>query len=132
MQFMELRDRILKQDAAGRVWTPREQREAALNEFERSGLPATRFAEGIGVKYQTFASWVKKRRKSGSGSGVAAGGEVAAVRWVEARVAEAPAEKTRALEIHLPGGARVEVADAGQALLAAQVLRALQNAGAGC
>ena len=38
-------DRILKVDAAGRVWTPREQREAVLDEFERSGVPAAKFAQ---------------------------------------------------------------------------------------
>ena len=49
-------DRVLKVDTAGRVWTPREQREAVLDEFERSGLPASEFAAHIGVKYPTFAS----------------------------------------------------------------------------
>ena len=38
-------EQILKVDTAGRVWTPREQREAVLDEFERSGMPASKFAE---------------------------------------------------------------------------------------
>jgi transposase len=63
-------DRILKVDVVGRVWTPGEQREAVLDEFERSGLPASKFAAHIGVKYPTFASWVQKRRKRlGDGAG---------------------------------------------------------------
>jgi hypothetical protein len=41
-------DRILKVDVVGRVWTPGEQREAVLDEFERSGLPASKFAAHIG------------------------------------------------------------------------------------
>ena len=65
-------DRILKVDTAGRVWTPREQREAVLDEFERSGLPATKFAAHIGVKYPTFASWVQKRRQAAGGGGARA------------------------------------------------------------
>jgi hypothetical protein len=49
-------DQVLKIDAAGRVWTPRAQRDAALDEFERSGLSATKFAAHIGVKYPTFTA----------------------------------------------------------------------------
>ncbi len=71
--IMELINQVLKQDVAGRVWTPRAQREAALDEFERSGLPATKFAAQIGVKYQTFVSWCQKRRKERLASGDAGG-----------------------------------------------------------
>ena len=60
---MEQTDRVLKQDAAGRVWTPPERREAVLDEFERSGLPAAQFAARIGVKYPTFANWGKRPRQ---------------------------------------------------------------------
>src|SRR5271170_5913430 len=112
MQFMEGADRILKQDAAGRVWTPAERREAILDEFEKSGLPATQFAAHVGVKYPTFASWVQKRRK--------ARGEVNAMQeqtpavprlagWVEATVEDEGEDTTRMLVVHLPGGARLEV-----------------------
>ena len=55
-------EHILKVDVTGRVWTPRVQREAVLDEFERSGMAGTKFAEHIGVKYPTFASWVQQRR----------------------------------------------------------------------
>ena len=51
------REQVLKVDEAGRVWTPRELRDAVLDEFERSGIPATHFAARLGVKYPTFASW---------------------------------------------------------------------------
>ena len=60
-------ERVLKVDEAGRVWTPRELREAALDEFEWSGMPATQFAGEVGVKYSTFA-WVQKRRRERGGS----------------------------------------------------------------
>jgi hypothetical protein len=125
-------DRVLKVDATGRVWTPREQREAALDEFERSGLPATEFAARIGVKYPTFASWVQKRRQRRGGDGAAAQREPGALQWVEASVASAEPTVARLLVVHLPGGARLEVADATQMALAAQLLRALCSEGATC
>jgi hypothetical protein len=125
-------DRILKVDVSGRVWTPREQREAVLDEFERSGLPATKFAEHIGVKYPTFASWVQKRRRRRGDGAARSRKEPAALKWVEATVDVAEVDTARALVVHLPGGARIEVADAAQAVLAAQLLRALGGGGLAC
>ena len=123
---MELTDQVLKQDAAGRVWTPRDRREEVLDEFERSGLPAAQFAAHVGVKYPTFAAWVQKRRKSRAAASVPAPATAEPMRWMEASVVSGPVE-TSGLAIHLPGGARLEVRDAAQAELAAQVLRALHN-----
>lgn len=54
---------ILKSDSRGRVRTPPEQREALLAEFERSGLSASKFSTMVGVRYQTFATWVQKHRQ---------------------------------------------------------------------
>ena len=122
-------DRILKVDVAGRVWTPRELREAVLDEFERSGMPATEFAAHLGVKYSTFASWVQKRRRGG---GAQARRKPAALKWVEATVGEAKAGAARTLIIHLPGGVHAEVGDAAQAVLAAELLRAFCGGGVAC
>ena len=127
-QSMNPTDRVLKVDVKGRVWTPREQREAVLDECERSGLPATEFAAHVGVKYPTFASWVQKRRRERSAAGR---GEPAALEWVEAGVVSAVGA-ARGLVVHLPGGARIEVGDASQAALAAELLRALCGGGAAC
>ena len=55
---------ILKRDALGRVTLPREQREALIAEFERSGLRGTQFARMVGINYGTFASWMQDRRHS--------------------------------------------------------------------
>jgi transposase-like protein len=125
-------DRILKVDTAGRVWTPRAQREAVLDEFERSGMPATKFAEHIGVKYPTFASWVQKRRQRRGGGATRTDQEPVPLKWVEATVDEAKAGAARTLTVHLPGGARLEVGDAAQAVLAAQLLRAFGGGGLAC
>jgi hypothetical protein len=51
---------------------------------------------------------------------------------VEATVDEAKAGAARRLIVHLPGGARLEVGDAAQVLLAAQWLRALGGGGLAC
>jgi len=121
-------EQILKVDKAGRVWTPREMREGVLDEFERSGMPATEFAGRVGVKYSTFANWVQRRRRERH-----AGKSVALPRLVEAVVTQAEASPpARALVVHLPGGGRVEVADEGQAKVAAVLLRELGAGGVGC
>jgi len=128
---MEETHRVLKQDAAGRVWSPAERREALLDEFEKSGLPATQFAAHVGVKYPTFASWVQKRRRERGPAQAAQATQdgVAAVprltSWVEATVENVAEDATRTLAVHLPGGVRLEVSNGAQAMLAAQLLRAL-------
>ena len=115
-------DQLLKVDMAGRVWTPRARREALLDEFERGGTPAAEFARLVGIKYPTFASWVQQRRRARAAGGV--GPAVAPVLWMEALVgAGVPA----ALCVQLPGGARMEIGDAGAVALAAQLLRALAD-----
>ena len=129
-----LPDEILKTDVMGRVRTPPARREALLEEFARSGVSGKKFAALVGINYQTFASWVQQRRKArgeypsaAKKSGVRRGLE--AFRLIEAVVAndsaKAAATGGKPLCVQLPGGARVEVHDARQALLAAELLRAL-------
>ncbi len=123
----------LKCDALGRVCTPRAQREALLDEFERSGLPAARFAKAAGINYQTFATWVQRRRHAGGQYERARLRESSAVRLVEVALPAAvsmphPAMSTAtALELLLPGGARLLLHDASQAELAAHLLRHLNS-----
>ena len=122
----------MKVDAAGRVWTPREQREVVLDEFERSGLPAAKFAQHIGMKASTLASWIQRRREYRSEADAVKPSGRAALQWVEASVESASGSASRPLVVHLPGGARVEVGDAAQAMLAAELLRALAGGGGRC
>jgi len=123
-------EQILKTDTLGRVRTPRERRGALLEEFEKSGMSGAKFAAYIGVKYQTFASWRQQRRQRGAPAeqGENAPSSGSPLRWVEALM-EGPAacagRNIAALQVHLPGGARVEIADRAQAALAAELLRAL-------
>lgn len=53
---------LLKTDVLGRVTLGREQREAVLDAFEASGMTGQAFALQHGIKIQTFASWIQKRR----------------------------------------------------------------------
>lgn len=132
---MEPADEVLKQDAAGRVWTPRARREAVLDEFERSGLPATKFAAHLGVKYSTFVSWVRKRRKQRSGDEAPTGAAPAVPRfagWVETAVERLENPAACALVVHLPGGAHLEIVDVAQATLAGHLLRVLGGGGLSC
>ena len=123
---------ILKQDVLGRVKTPKERREQLLDEFERSGLPGLKFAELVGIKYQTFAPWVQKRRRQ---RGDYAAGKISAakksVRWLEAVMEPQAGSVVKAgslfLVLHLPGGLRVEISERKQVELAAALVRALQQ-----
>ncbi len=123
---------ILKTDVLGRVKTPAVRREQLLDEFERSGLPGLKFAELVGIKYQTFATWIQKRRRQ-RGDYPAAKIQAAKkrVRWLEAVVAATPGAMVKAggslLTLHLSGGARLEIGDAQQIEMAAALLRALQK-----
>ena len=121
---------VLKTDSRGHVHTPRQRREELLAEFERSGLPASRFAALAGVRYQTFATWVQKHRKEKEGLQAAEGDAGASsLRLVEVSLnAEATGSTeaaTEPLRVLLPGGAVVEVAGGAQVPLAVQLINSL-------
>jgi hypothetical protein len=119
---------ILKTDVLGRVKTPAARREQLLDEFERSGLTGQKFAEVVGIKYQTFATWAQKRRRQR--------GAYPAVKrpkqlhWLEAVVEEKQGGGDKVplpLVLELSGGGKVQIADVQQAALAAVLLRALEK-----
>jgi hypothetical protein len=113
---------VLKTDKLGRVQTPAARREQLLDEFERSGLSGTKFSALVGLKYQTLATWRQKRRRKAGG--IPRGKGPKPIRWAEAVVEESLGDK-KALVLELPGGARMEIKDAGQAALAGALLRTL-------
>jgi hypothetical protein len=134
---------VLKTDVLGRVKTGAQQREAMLDEFERSGLSGTKFASVAGVNYQTFASWVQKGRKATGaycpGAKRSKAGKstkrvsttIPALGWVEAVVEdakhEASASMAEVLRLELPCGASLQITSEAQVVLAARLLRALDN-----
>jgi hypothetical protein len=126
---------ILKRDAVGRVVTPGDKRESLLDEFERSALSGAEFARVAGVKYQTFAGWVQRRRHARGEYGVRKSMSLpevsgSALRLVEAVVSEslrAPASQAVALEVRLPGGGRTAVHTGAEVALLAQLLKAIEG-----
>jgi hypothetical protein len=133
---------VLKSDTRNRVRTAPDRREALLDEFERGGMSGARFAALMGIKYQTFANWVAKRRRQRQAAARAegevlpvsaaapGGGGGNAVRWLEAVVGrEAGCSRMLVakggLRVHLPGGAYLEVTDRAQLMLAAELVRVL-------
>jgi hypothetical protein len=139
---MHSRDQILKTDKVGRVRTPRERREELLDEFERSGVAATKFAQMVGIKYQTFASWQQKRRmQADSGRGMKPGKKAQAAGGMALCLVEAVAEpavcpgsaasQDGMLRVRLACGAHLDVTDEKGVLLAARLLGALSSMGSG-
>ena len=117
---------LLKTDALGRVRTPAQRRERWLDEFERSGMSGAKFAEFVGLKYQTFATWVQRRQRQRKGTVRTAPALQAdaakQLRWMEAVLEPSPppADPNQTpLLVHLPGGARAELTDAKQVALVA-------------
>jgi hypothetical protein len=117
-------EEVIKTDVLGRMRTSAARRESLLKEFESSGMSGKKFAELAGIKYQTFATWLQKRRRQGKFHTKPAD----AVRWLEAVVEKAQisgGKSPLALVVELPGGARMEISDANQAALAALLVRSL-------
>lgn len=125
---------ILKTDIKGRVRTPPARREQLLEEFEISGLSGAEFATLAGIKYQTFAGWVNRRRKQrGLAQGAPQGAN--AVRWLEAVVQQAGAVSSAMatpLKVRLSSGAWIELNEAAQVGLAAALVRALDKPSSPC
>jgi hypothetical protein len=114
---------LIKTDGLGRMKRTREQREQILDEYERSGLSGPKFAALCGVKYQTFAFWLQRRRRERAKE-PSRPGAVSKVHWLEAQLQPGSGS---CLVVHLPGGSRVEVASPQHVDLAAALVRALEN-----
>jgi hypothetical protein len=132
------KEESLETDPKRRIRFSRARREAFLDEFEKSGLSAVRFARLAGLRYSTFTAWQQERRKKRSEKdevGTAApdrtarsGMIKAPIRLLEASVeSDSTAEAVRApapagLSVELPGGARLRVESPLQLRLAAELI----------
>lgn len=115
---------LLKIDAKGRVWTPAEKRAEILREFDRSGASGVEFARLIGVKYPTFAGWIR-RRGARPGDGRRRGRpKKEPVQFVEATI---PGRPTEPVVVELPREVRVRITAAGQIPLVLELLRSLES-----
>jgi hypothetical protein len=118
-----------KPGGVGRVRTSAAKREAMLDEFERSGLSAARFAAMAGVKNQTFGQWVRRRRRGLSPGVVVRGRRSVDPQFIEA-VSGGPGNGGFFLE--LPGGAKAWISTPSQVPLAAALLMSLEGGGRPC
>jgi hypothetical protein len=119
---------LIKTDVRGRMQRTPEQREKILDEYERSGLSGPKFAALCGVKYQTFATWLARRKSRRQAPPKQQPPRKAApqVRWLEASVQPAAASTTGLL-LQLPGGVRAQISNEHHIALAAALVRALEK-----
>lgn len=116
----ELRTSIIKSDRSGRLRYTQEYRDEVLAAFEASGMSGAAFAEHCGLKYQTFAGWVARRKRENGQTRRTAGKQ----QFVLAEFDTTPSVSGE-LRVDLPGGASARLADAGQAELLAALIRSL-------
>lgn len=109
---------LLKVDSRGRVKISSERQAILLKEFDRSGMTGAGFARHQGIKYTTFAYWIRKQKRK------RISGEKNSAFLLET---SEPVESSSSLHIELPNGASLTVADTGQAELAGAVIRALRT-----
>jgi transposase-like protein len=116
-------DSLVKFDRRGRLRYGPEQKAALVEAYAASGLSGPKFAALHGVNYQTFASWLQKRKRAASPTGLPAPQD-----WALVEVA-VPAVRGSApgLTVLLPGGAELRVAGSDAVPLAAALIRELSR-----
>jgi len=113
---------VIRSDFRGRMLVPADQREALLDEFERSGLSGMAFCRLHGLTYPTFATWVQKRRRRPAAQS-AAFAEVV----IESRTEAAVASDGQGLRLTLASGTTLEVTRRSQLPLLVELLRSLDS-----
>jgi hypothetical protein len=112
---------ILKIDERGRILTSPEQRNAALDAFEHSGMTGAQFARHAGIKYPTLMNWIQRRRRERAATALpkaAAPGSG----WIEAVVESRSAGN---LTIEIAGDLRVTMSDESSVTVVVKLLREL-------
>lgn len=106
---------VLKADSSGRIRTPRAKQDEILRAFDESGASGVEFAKMVGVKYPTFAAWIRRRKRSKA--------RQKPVAFVEAVVPS----QTEELIIELPRSVRAQITHASQIPLVVELLRSLES-----
>jgi len=121
-----MNESVLKTDKIGRLRYTSEQKKTMIEAYRASGLSAPRFAAHHGVNYQTLVSWIKKDRQSLSTS-TAPGLSPSNLFSLIPAVIEGNGNLNAngAMEIFLPGGARLSITSAHHVALAASLIREL-------
>ncbi len=115
---------LLKADTKGRVRMPAAKRAEILREFERSGASGVEFARLIGVKYPTFAGWLRRRGSQPAVARRRGRPPKVSVQFVEATI---PGHPTEPLLVELPRAVRVRIVASGQIPLVLELLRSLES-----
>ena len=116
---------VLKRDELGRVRTPRERRAMLVGEFQRSGLPAGKFAQLAGVRYNTFWNWLREHGQTARRGKKRAQSKPRLVEACFDPKQASSMSRQAGLEVSLPGGAQASLQHAGQAPLLAALIKAL-------
>jgi len=119
---------VLKTDQIGRLRYTPEQKKTMVEAYRASGLSAPRFAAHHGVNYQTLVSWIKKDKQSATSTSpdCPPSGFFSLIPAVIEGCGNPAAQG--AMEILLPGGARLSLTSANHVLLAVALIRELEQA----
>lgn len=121
-----MNESIMKTDRRGRLRYTPEQKNTMVDAYLASGLSAPRFASLHGVNYQTLVSWIKKAKSQGSVD-TPRPFHPALLSLIPAEIDHAPSVDTgRAMEVLLPGGAKLVISSPGQVDLAVALIHALE------
>ena len=102
---------------------PAAKREEILGEFDSSGASGVEFARMIGVKYPTFAGWLRRRGPRPAVARRRGRPKKEPVQFVEAMIPGGPVEP---LVVELPRGVRVRITASAQIPLLLELLRRLE------
>jgi transposase-like protein len=123
-----MNESIFKADRQGRLRYTPEQKKTMVDAYRASGLSAPRFAAHHGVNYQTLVTWIRKDKQSSTSTtpNSSPSGFLSLVPALIEVSGNAPADA--AMEISLPGGARLSLTSANQVALAVALIRQLEQA----
>lgn len=110
---------IIRTGSDGRLRYSPDQRRELLEAYDRSGLSAMAFARQHGVSYQTFISWIRKRRQTAD--------VPAAQSPAFAEVMVKPTGSLVPLRVVLPCGAAIELSSRDALPLAIELLSTLRR-----
>ena len=122
-----MNESILKTDRRGRLRYTPVQKKIMVDAYLASGLSAPRFATLHGVNYQTLVSWLRKGKVTGAAD-PSRSSHPALLSLVPAEIEGYTAiGAVHAMEVSLPGGAKILISSPGQLDLAVALIRALGN-----
>jgi len=124
-ELSKMKGKLIKTDCLGRIRVSPEHRKKILDAFEASSMSGQKFAEHSGVKYQTFASWVQKRKRERNEYSSEVAIAPSALIGTLAEIELQPSEESSAISVELPGGARLTLSTPEQTALAAALINKL-------